>query len=284
MPVPTTPPWSRIAAALCLAALVFVVAESRGAAPTGTRTWDDRGADASEAATVPEIVRPDQVVAPTLIYHNVRPRSEAPAKVDEAYDVTPEEFEAHLRELRERGYASVTHRDLAAMLDGTLPVPEKPVLLDFDDGRASQMAYVVPLLERHGFVGTFFVFTNAIGRDGYMTWEDLRRLEEAGHEVASHTVFHPFLTKIADDAELERELAGSKRTLDEGLAQAATSLAYPFGLADERVIAAARAAGYSSARGLEHTSVHTETTRHDLGGFIVTGPLSQLRSILSSTP
>jgi peptidoglycan/xylan/chitin deacetylase (PgdA/CDA1 family) len=244
------------------------------------RSWTGSGNDVSEETAAPEIVRPDQVVAPTLIYHNVRPRSEAPAKVDEAYDVTPEEFEAHLRELREQEYVSITHRDLAAMLDGTLPVPEQPVLLDFDDGRASQMTYVVPLLERYGFVGTFFVFTNAIGREGYMTWEDLRRLEAAGHEVASHTVFHPFLTRIADEAELERELVGSKRTLDEGLARPTASLAYPFGLADERVIAAARAAGYTSARGLEHTSTHTEAARFDLGGYIVTGPLSQLRPIL----
>lgn len=279
------PPWPRIAALLCIAVFVFVVADS--VAPydgPGLLSW---GRGSSEAVptepAAPAVAPPESVAVPILVYHNVRPRSEASANVDEAYDVTPEEFEAHLLYLRDNGYVAVTQRDLAAMLDGTLPVPEKPVLLGFDDGRATQMTYAVPLLEEYGFPATFYVFTNAIGREGYVTWDDLARLEAVGHEVASHTVFHPFLTKITDAAELEREIAGSKRALDARLQRPAVSIAYPFGLSDETAVAAVRAAGYATARGLRHAMVQTDAGRYDLGGYIVTGPTPQFLSVLGGT-
>jgi peptidoglycan/xylan/chitin deacetylase (PgdA/CDA1 family) len=282
---PKTPPWPRIAALLCISVLVLVVADStaRQGIP-GAAFWHKGPSETPATEPVaPTIVRPESIAVPILVYHNVRPRTEAPVNVDEVYDMTPEEFEAHLAYLRDNGYTAVTQRDLAAMLDGMLTVPAKPVLLGFDDGRATQITYVVPLLEKYGLVATFYVFTNAIGRPGYVTWDDLARLENDGDEVASHTVFHPFLTKITDVAELEREIGGSKRTLDARLQHPAVSLAYPFGLSNELAVATVKAAGYTSARGLRHTLVQTDALRDDLGGFIVTGPMPQFLGVLGGT-
>jgi len=83
-----------------------------------------------------------------------------------------------------------------------------------------------------------------------MSWGELRELDgRHGIEIESHTVSHPHLPSLSD-AELAEELTASKRRLEEELARPCRFLAYPFGDCDDRVRAAARAAGYEAAFGL----------------------------------
>jgi peptidoglycan/xylan/chitin deacetylase (PgdA/CDA1 family) len=82
-----------------------------------------------------------------------------------------------------------------------------------------------------------------------MSWAELRSLDEAGWEIGSHTGSHPRLTQLDDDR-LQDELARSKAALEEQLAGPCSSLAYPYGDVDPRVVAATARAGYSSAAGL----------------------------------
>jgi peptidoglycan/xylan/chitin deacetylase (PgdA/CDA1 family) len=82
-----------------------------------------------------------------------------------------------------------------------------------------------------------------------MTWDDLRAHAERGVEIGSHGVFHPHLTRLSDD-ELRRELTDSKRQIEDELRRPCPDFAYPYGEHDERVRAAARAAGYERAYGL----------------------------------
>ena len=82
-----------------------------------------------------------------------------------------------------------------------------------------------------------------------MTWEQLRSLASAGWEIGSHTATHPHLTEIGDGA-LEEELTRSKAVCEERLAAPCTSLAYPYGDVDSRVVAAAARAGYGAAAAL----------------------------------
>jgi peptidoglycan/xylan/chitin deacetylase (PgdA/CDA1 family) len=79
-----------------------------------------------------------------------------------------------------------------------------------------------------------------------LDWDGLRSLAGRGVEVGSHTVGHPHLTSLSDE-ELARELADSKRRLEEELGRPCSYLAYPYGDEDARVQAAARAAGYEAA-------------------------------------
>ena len=82
-----------------------------------------------------------------------------------------------------------------------------------------------------------------------MTWEDLRAHADAGIAIGSHGVTHAHLTRLGDD-ELRLELVESRQQLEEELGRPCTELAYPYGEHDERVRAAARAAGYERAYGL----------------------------------
>jgi peptidoglycan/xylan/chitin deacetylase (PgdA/CDA1 family) len=103
-----------------------------------------------------------------------------------------------------------------------------------DDGRPFD---VPELTERtRGFLGEVQT----------MNWEELRASASMGVEIGSHTDSHPHLTSLGD-AELELELAGSKRRLEDELGRPCRLLGYPYGEHDHRVRAAARAVGYEAA-------------------------------------
>lgn len=91
-------------------------------------------------------------------------------------------------------------------------VSDKKVILTFDDGVKGQIDYAKPILDKYGFPATFSVICNNVTQSGYMNWDDIRQLEEAGHDIASHTMSHDNL----EDIPLEQarvEISESKRCI-----------------------------------------------------------------------
>jgi peptidoglycan/xylan/chitin deacetylase (PgdA/CDA1 family) len=140
----------------------------------------------------------------------------------------------------------------------------RSVRVSFDDAFRSAST-VFPALARMGLPLQIFVCTGFAG-DGApltipefagddreqlatMTWDDLRAHAAAGVAIGSHGVTHAHLTRLGDD-ELRSDLVQSKQQIEDELGSACTELAYPYGEHDERVRAAARAAGYDRAYGL----------------------------------
>jgi peptidoglycan/xylan/chitin deacetylase (PgdA/CDA1 family) len=173
--------------------------------------------------------------------------------------ITPAAFEGQLAYLARRGYQGVTFAE--AVRRG----PDAPVVaVTFDDAYTSVLDVGMSLLERHGWPATVFVPTNFPGSDGPMSWDGidqwiggphegemgclgwdrLRELAERGWEIGSHTRSHPHLTQLGD-VELREELERSREETADALGRDCPSIAYPYGDVDERVAAAAGAAGYS---------------------------------------
>ncbi len=175
--------------------------------------------------------------------------------------VRPECLEAQLRLLRTRGYEGATVHQ--AVHD---PPAQRTVAVSFDDGYRSVLEVALPIMERFGFVGTVFVPTDFPdagrpmawpGIDQWLgtvheqelwplSWPQLRQLVESGWEVGSHACSHPVLPELSD-GQLERELTLSRQRLEHELGLPCRSLAFPFGTFDERVMDAARRAGYATA-------------------------------------
>lgn len=265
-----------VASAVLLLAVGAAVAF---ALSTGETPEEPQGPDIELAE--PQVRReiPEDVVVPVLVYHHVRPEEPNATADERAYTVTPQEFESHLRYLRDSGFTGILLKDVEAALVSGQPLPERPVAITFDDGRDSQYSAAFPLLLEYGFTAGFYPFTNAIGRPGYLTWDQLAEMAAAGMDIGSHTVFHPYLTK-SDDDELESEVARSREVLEQNLDVTVTVLTHPFGLSDGRTRDATAEAGYLVGRGLRHDMTHDASELMDLGSYIVTGPLSQLKSIL----
>lgn len=172
--------------------------------------------------------------------------------------VTPSAFESQVRHLLKQGYRGVTFS-----ASQSPDRPAKALVVSFDDGYLSTLTEAAEILDRLGLPGTLFVPTDYIGSSAPMTWpgidvweqgphrdellpldwDQVRSLVGRGWEIGSHTCSHPHLTTLADQ-DLARELAASRAKVEEELGLPCETIAYPYGDVDDRVAAAARAAGY----------------------------------------
>jgi peptidoglycan/xylan/chitin deacetylase (PgdA/CDA1 family) len=118
-------------------------------------------------------------------------------------------------------------------------------VLTLDDGHASHLEHVAPLLVRYRFSGTFFVTTDFIGKPGYLTWDQVRKLVFLGMEIGSHGKSHRPLTRLSRQ-ELFVELADSRRILQDQLGVPVTALAAPGGFWSHTVAEAVKPAGYDA--------------------------------------
>ena len=183
---------------------------------------------------------------PILMYHHVGDWGES--RADWApWVVRSKEFRAQMDWLVANGFHTITFRELLAGQKAGESLPAKSVIISFDDGWSAQEGVVRAELEPRGMHAVFFVYTAAVGatpnNSGYISWEQLRILESAGHEVQSHTVSHGRLTDMPP-SQLDREMRESRATIEREMHHSVEVVAYPFGIYDERVMRAASAAGY----------------------------------------
>jgi peptidoglycan/xylan/chitin deacetylase (PgdA/CDA1 family) len=181
--------------------------------------------------------------------------------------VKPDELDRQISWLLARGYMPATFHQAV-----TKPPAAKTFAVTFDDGWVSVLQHGFPVLSALGVPATVFVSTTfvdtadkpLVGPDLIewqngphhhelypLSWADLLELSEAGWEVGSHTMTHPWLTQV-DDARLKHELRGSKERCEEALGLPCHTIAYPKGDYDARVEQATAEAGYEAAAILPH--------------------------------
>ena len=191
----------------------------------------------------------EKVIVPIVVYHIVRPSYPNDIQSVRALAHTPEVFGAEMKYLADAGYHVISFRALENHFQNGTPLPAKSIIISFDDGWGDQFEYAFPILKKYNYTATFFVFTNSIGTRGFLTWDNLRALLNAGMTIGSHSRSHPFLTKITSPTALWNEIYGSKQVLEKNLNTAITEFAYPFGKYDAAIVDLVKKAGYASARG-----------------------------------
>jgi len=197
------------------------------------------------------------VRVPVLMYHRVADPGPIRTEGERALNVPPEDFAAQMRWLDSSGYTTITQSQLFAAMARGAELPEKPVLITFDDGYIDISKTAMPILRRHGMVATAYVITSRVtGPDrAFMKFKALRRIEAAGIEVGSHTATHPDLTAVSESTALA-ELRESRLVLERGLGHPVQWLCYPAGRYNASVEDLARRAGYALAVTTEPGSVH----------------------------
>ncbi|MBR4695883.1 MAG: polysaccharide deacetylase family protein, partial [Selenomonadaceae bacterium] len=137
---------------------------------------------------------------PVLEYHMVTSRDVTLDDSDAyAYNVPPEDFREQLDYLQQQGYTTISMLEYMKARKGKAELPEKPIILTFDDGYMDNYAEMLPILEEHGMKATVYMVTNDIGTPGYLGWEELRAMQERGVEIvpAIQTLAHfPHLAKL----------------------------------------------------------------------------------------
>jgi peptidoglycan/xylan/chitin deacetylase (PgdA/CDA1 family) len=192
----------------------------------------------------PAAVAPPWSGVPVLMYHKVDADVPADA-VGRDLTVAPESFEAQLRFLRSHGVRTLTAAELVTELARGRQ-PRNAVVLTFDDGYEDAATTALPLLEKYGVHGTFYVSSGFVGTPRHLTWREMRALRDAGNEVACHGTFHLDLSTL-DRAGQLAEAGGCMRRFAHYLGSAPVTYAYPAGAFNATTLDLMRTLGLRAA-------------------------------------
>jgi peptidoglycan/xylan/chitin deacetylase (PgdA/CDA1 family) len=185
---------------------------------------------------------------PVLMYHHVGP------SIPHTYaelTVLPKQFERQIRWLARRGYVGIRPADWLEWRRSGKGLPDKPVLVTFDDGYADLAEYALPVLRRYGFGAVVFIVTGLVGGTNawdeargsathrLLTAEQIRYWAAQGIEFGAHSRTHADLTILSAE-ELAKEIVGGRDELADLLGSPVTSFAYPYGAYNQTVNTCAR--------------------------------------------
>jgi peptidoglycan/xylan/chitin deacetylase (PgdA/CDA1 family) len=179
---------------------------------------------------------------PVLSYHNIK----APRKNDWSYFIAPQQFEAHLKALKENGYETILPDDIYAHHTKGMALPPKPVMISFDDTRKEHFTVAPSLLKKYGYKATFFIMVVSVNKKGYMTTQEIKQLYEDGHCIGHHTWDHPDMRKLPDE-QWKKQITDPGIKLEKWTGGKIKYFAYPFGACNRQTAAKIRQSGFHAA-------------------------------------
>ena len=217
------------------------------------------------------------VPVPILLYHSV---STEPAPIIAPFAVTPATFRRQLDMIVEAGLTPMTVRAYVETLeDEGRPLPERPVVMTFDDGWADFTDAAAALAERH-VVATLYVTTGLLqggarggtmlgveGRHG-LAWDQLPELARLGIEIGAHTVSHPQLDAIPI-GRARGEILRSRHLLEDSVQDDVVTFAYPHGYSSRAVRDVVALVGFRGACGVKDALSSRDDDRFCLGRLTV---------------
>ena len=187
---------------------------------------------------------------PVLSYHQVNDED------NNALTVPTAVFEQQMAYLHDNGYHAITPDQLNAYLTEGAPLPEKPVLITFDDVYRDNYENAFPVLQKYGMTATIFLISDFMDRfDKYLTWQQVQEMSEAGIYMGAHTLSHFELPGLSK-AELYQQIEGGKLAIEWKTLRFTEYIAYPCGSYNADVLAVARDCGYKCGFTVRYDLVH----------------------------
>jgi len=199
---------------------------------------------------------PASAAVPILMYHHVADPPPGADAIRRDLSVGVTAFAAQMTYLADQGFHTLTLTDLYQHLTTGRPLPDRPIILTFDDGYRDNYEFAFPILRRRGQVGTFFLITSYVGQGEYLTWEQAREMATGGMVLQSHSLNHADLEK-SSTAEVIRQVTESKAILEREVGTLVEYFCYPAGRYDGRTVAALQSAGYRAAVTTRYGTEHT---------------------------
>lgn len=218
---------------------------------------------------------------PVLMYHRIA----TPASTwERSYCVAPALFRKHVHALHAAGWKACSLRAFIDWLDGRTPLPERSLLMTFDDGFADAYEHAAPVLRELGWPAVMFLVADLIGgRDEWSVGENpdghtyplldaaqIHRMQAWGWSFQSHSSRHRDLPTL-DAAALADDLERARTTIAALTGEAVEHLAYPYGRHDPNVMQAAKQAGYRSAFSVQPGFNRPEVERLQIRRLDITG-------------
>jgi peptidoglycan/xylan/chitin deacetylase (PgdA/CDA1 family) len=184
---------------------------------------------------------------PILMYHHIDFLPPGASKEWQDLTVSPETFEKQMEYLFQQNYQPITFRQFLDFIERGEKLPEKSLIITFDDGWKNQYDHAFPVLKKYNFPATFFIVVSQIGGNLFMDWKQLKELLNNGMEIGSHTMSHPNLKRVSA-FQLIYEIENSKTILEKNLNYQIEVFAYPYGIFNSKIIEVVRKASYKAAR------------------------------------
>jgi peptidoglycan/xylan/chitin deacetylase (PgdA/CDA1 family) len=185
---------------------------------------------------------------PVLVYHNFS------KKRDDKTAVGQDDFEAQMKYLKQNNYHVVSIDQLLDFIDYKEPLPEKSIVITFDDAWRSIFDIALPILIKYGFTATFFIYTDFIGGGKAMSWKQIETLSKIGFDIQCQTKTHRNLAVPKKNESfkeyfksIEMEISYPKKLIKKKLNTVCKYLAYPYGESNNLVIALLKKHGYRAA-------------------------------------
>jgi peptidoglycan/xylan/chitin deacetylase (PgdA/CDA1 family) len=165
-----------------------------------------------------------KVRIPVLNYHSV---TMDPGNV---VVISPAKLEAQMKYLHDHGYTPISLSTFIKLIenDSGLAAPQNPVLLTFDDGYVDNVEEAMPILAKYNFPATLFMSPGMVEDAGYLNWEQVRQLQQAGWDIQPHGMIHPHLPKLSAEQQAY-EITEARKLIEEKLGTQADVFCYPYG-------------------------------------------------------
>lgn len=186
---------------------------------------------------------------PILMYHHVGDLPPGADAVRKSLTISQSEFEAQIKYLAEQGYTTIHLTTLMEHLQTGTPLPEKPLVLTFDDGYDDNYTNVFPTLKDYGFVGTFFVIgaPTDYGSPGYLRWEQILEMYDNGMEIGAHSLTHRYNLGQMRPSTQDGEIKNDHKLMVDHLPNWTPIFSYPSGSYNAYTIELLKQLGYAAA-------------------------------------
>lgn len=177
---------------------------------------------------------------PVLYYHSVN------YVIDNEVTIQPKTLKKELEYIKNQGYRTLSIDDVSKYLLNNKPIPEKSILITFDDGYMDNYYYAFPILKELNMKATIFCITSELDGSYYLSEDAIKEMSLNNIDIESHTVSHSHLNTLNYDEQL-KEITDSKTKLETITGKKVTAIAFPFGDYDRNSMLAAKTAGYNIA-------------------------------------
>jgi len=175
-----------------------------------------------------------------LAYHKVNNSDK------NALSVSVENFEKQMEYLRVNGYHVISHEELLNKIKKSTEIDKKTVVITFDDGHKDNYGFAYPIFKKYGYTATIFLSISFIGKENFLSWDEIKIMRDSGIFFGAHTVNHPHLTQIENE-QARKEIIESKLILEKELGKKCLSFCYPYGDTNDGIKDLVKECGFEMA-------------------------------------
>lgn len=254
-----------ILAALFMSAIFYFNNYSHSSNQNPEETNTQNNIEKEAGATLPSVTQtsatpsktPEKINSfqlPVLMYHYIRDWNKPDDAVGTNLSVSPNEFDTQMQWLANNNYQTVDFDYFSY----PYKMDQKPIIVSFDDGYQDAYTDAYPVLKKYKLMGVFYIIISKVGTSGYLDWDMIKEMQKNGMKFGSHTVGHPDLRNLSDEA-LTNEIKNSKETLEQELQTNITDFCYPSGKYDDATISKLKEIGYKTAVTVENGTASEKT-------------------------